>query len=108
MALSQAEVQKIVEQEVAEFSSPGMQLALQALLVAPARHPGDAAQQNECWTIARFLDGWGIAYAEQGHGSDSRWGLVECDAPDGLSKGDWFATLEEAFVESGEWDADAY
>lgn len=104
----QQQIAELVAAELTGFRFPGVRGWAQDRLITPELQLrnwdyGGTGEQFECWLVARWAGGWGIAYCEQGHAGT--WGIVSLAelwfGPDSC----WFARLEDAFIQSG-WEGD--
>jgi hypothetical protein len=110
MSLTLKDVSRAVELELRDFRFSDVLAAFRPLLVAPRRQDREweycsSHVRVECWIIAQLNSSLGIAYSQEGHGPSSPWGLVYTDSDDHCGPDcSWYSKLEDAFIQSGEWN----
>jgi hypothetical protein len=106
------QIRTLVAVQLQQISQPECRLSLERFLVEPRLHQrnwdyGKEGESYPCWMVAEFPGtDTGIVFSEHGFGPSYPWGLVLVSEPwFGMDPG-LFASLEDAFRNSGGWDGE--
>jgi hypothetical protein len=104
------EVSHLVDQEIRTITNEPAKAALLQALVRPylQMRKWDYSPLHEllpCWVVAEFRGtGLGLAYSPDGHGRRGDcWGVVELTGEWFGRDDSWFLTLEDAFINSAQY-----
>jgi hypothetical protein len=99
------DLSSLLKREIASIAADDRRDAVQAFLVEPfIRQLAWAYHSNrtiECWIVAQASD-LQIFYADDGFAS-YHWGLASATRKWAGDDASWFASLDEAFINSGLW-----
>jgi hypothetical protein len=101
------EILVLLDRELNAVPADARRDALQAVLLPPftrdLRQPHNGTSE-QCWVVAADADGdLQIVFAPEGPSAWYRWGIARRSSDWAGTDGHWFATLDDAFINSGLW-----
>ena len=110
--MTSSQVSALIEEELAQISSPNVVALIRRLLVPPRceQRPWDYGAPDEtypCWIVAEHSSSnTAFAYCEHGFGPRCPWGLLGLSG-EHLNMGmdsSWFTSLEDLLRDSWAWE----